>query len=306
MKGAPQVRPASAGGGAAPLLVPRRQRAEEAHEAQAVPVDRRIAARRRAVAEEESRRRARRMLWLAGPVALIALVLGITRTPLLDVDHVVIAPAPVEGAAELSAAEQAAVQEALAGVDLARGEPLVDVDLHAGEEALEALPWVERAEVARRWPGTLEVEVLRRVPVGAVATTGGAALVDRTGQVVGLVPADGSPAAGLVTGLVELEGPGDLAPGDELEAPDLLAVAELVPEALVPMVARVGAGEGPAVVLHLRDGGTVDLGPPLGPADVADKLHAAVTMLTQVDRTCLQVLDVSVPTVPTVTRVPGC
>jgi hypothetical protein len=72
------------------------------------------------------------------------------------------------------------------------------------------------------------------------------------------------------------------------------------------MVARVGPGDGPAVVLHLRDGGVVELGPPLGPADVADKLHAAVTMLTQVDRSCLQVLDVSVPTVPTVTRVQGC
>jgi cell division protein FtsQ len=304
LKGAPQVRPASAGAGAAPLALPRRPRAE-AHGAQPVPVDSRIAARRRAVAEEETRRRIRRLLWLAGPVALIAVVLGITRTPLLDVDRVVVASPPA-GGAQLDAAEQAAVLEALAGVDVARGEPLVDVDLHDGEEALEALPWIDRAEVSRRWPGTLEVEVLRRVPVGAVATAAGAALVDRTGQVVAVVPPDGSPAAGLVTGLVELEGPGDLAPGDRVDADSLLAVAELVPDALVPMVARVGAGDGPAVVLHLREGGTVDLGPTLGPADVADKLHAAVTMLTQVDRTCLQVLDVSVPTVPTVTRVPGC
>ena len=72
------------------------------------------------------------------------------------------------------------------------------------------------------------------------------------------------------------------------------------------MVARVGAGDGPAVELHLADGGVVELGPPLGPADVADKLHAAVTVLTQVDRCCLEVLDVRVPTVPTVTRVQGC
>jgi cell division septal protein FtsQ len=150
------------------------------------------------------------------------------------------------------------------------------------------------------------VAVQRRVAVGSVATSGGAALVDRTGQVVAVVPADGSPAAGLVSGLVELEGPPGLVAGDQVDADGLLAVAELVPEALVPMVARVGAGDGPAVVLHLRDGGVVELGPPLGPTDVADKLHAAVTMLTQVDRSCLQVLDVSVPTVPTVTRVQGC
>ena len=306
MKGAPQVRPASAGGGAAPIVVSRRPRPEES---QPVPVDSRILARRRAVAEEETRRRLRRLAWLAGPVVLIAVVLGITRTPLLDVDHLELASGPdgVSGAAsELTDSELAAVHEALGGAGVDLGAPLVDVDLHAGEEALEALPWIDRADVDRRWPGTLDVAVQRRVPVGSVATSGGAALVDRTGQVVAVVPADGSPAAGLVSGLVELEGPPDLVAGDQVDADGLLAVAELVPEALVPMVARVGAGDGPAVVLHLRDGGVVELGPPLGPADVADKLHAAVTMLTQVDRSCLQVLDVSVPTVPTVTRVQGC
>ena len=303
MKGAPEVRPASAGGGTAQLVVSRRPRPEDV---QPVPVDSRILARRQAVAEEETRRRIRRGLWLAGPVTVFALLLGTTRTPLLDVDHVRVAAATGDGSAELSAAELEAVQTALAGVDVGPGEPLVDVDLHDGEEALEALPWVQDADVTRQWPGTLQVEVARRVPVGAVAIAGGAALVDRTGQVVAVVAPDGGPAAGLVTGLVEIEGPGSLVAGDQVDAAGLLAVAELVPDTLVPMVARIGEGEGRAVVLHLRDGGMVELGPPLGSADVADKLHAAVTMLTQVDRTCLQVLDVSVPTVPTVTRVPGC
>lgn len=304
MRGAPQVRPAAAGGGSTPLVSPRRDDgrvrrsrppASPSPEAQ---IDSRILARRRAVEHEEGLRRRRRALWLGGAVALVAVVLGITRTPLLDLDRVQV---EVPGDTELDGAAAAAVTEALADAGVRAGAPLVDLDLTGGEQAVEALPWVAGVELRRRWPGTVTVEVEPRVAVATVAASGGAALIDPDGQVVAVVPPADAPE-----GLVAVEGPPDLAAGDQLDAAGPLVVAAAVPEALAPMVAMIGMGDGRSVVLQLRDGAVVDLGPPLGADDVADKLHAALTMLTQVDRTCMEVLDVSVPSVPTVTRRPGC
>jgi hypothetical protein len=69
-------------------------------------------------------------------------------------------------------------------------------------------------------------------------------------------------------------------------------------------VAGVGRGDGDgSAELRLADGAVVRL----GAADQLDaKLLAAATVLTQVDTTCLAVVDVRVPSVPTVTRSRSC
>lgn len=48
--------------------------------------------------------------------------------------------------------------------DAAGGE-LLNIDLRAVRDAVEALPWVERARVARAWPDTLRVQVWEYQPV---------------------------------------------------------------------------------------------------------------------------------------------
>lgn len=256
-------------------------------------IDPRISARRQAVRQEEDRRRLRRFLWLAGVVGVAVALAASTRTPLLDVDRVA-----VEGTERLTSAEVDAVL-ATAGLD--RGDPLLEVDLASAREALEALPSVTDATLERRWPGTIVVQIVERAPVAAVAVAGGTALVGADGVVVAVTdPADVAAGAGTVA----VAGPPDLAPGDRYDAPEVLAVAAAVPEQLRPFVASVGAGEGEgAVEIHLTGGGVVRL----GAADqLATKLVAATTVLTQVDNACLASVDVRVPSAPAVTRVPGC
>ena len=38
------------------------------------------------------------------------------------------------------------------------------VDLEAAQTAVAHLPWVERAEVRKRWPDVLEVQVIEHMP----------------------------------------------------------------------------------------------------------------------------------------------
>ena len=282
------MRPAGAGG---PVIGPWRVADVGGARTAVARMDPRISARRIAVRRDEGRRRLRRLAWLGGAVAVVALALGSTRTPLLDVDHI-----DVHG---LASGDDAA-RAALAAAGVRAGAPLIDLDLAGAEAALESLPGVARAEVRRRWPGTVEVRVTPRTPVAIVHSLAGDAVVGADGVVV----AAGADAAAVAAGLVAVDGPAGLAPGDRFTARPLLLVAEALPAALRGPVASVGASDDEgAVELRLHDGAIVRL----GAADqLGAKLVAVATVLEQVDTGCLAVLDVRVPAAPTVTRVPGC
>jgi hypothetical protein len=136
------------------------------------------------------------------------------------------------------------------------------------------------------------------VPVAAVAAGDRTAVVAADGVVTAVIPS--LPATIPTLEVAEV----DAQPGAVVDEPDLLAVAAALPEAAAARVAAVAPGPEPGeVLLALRDGGVVRLGPA---ADLGDKLVAVVTVLEQVDLTCLATLDVRVPSAPAVTRDPGC
>ena len=64
-------------------------------------------------------------------------------------------------------------------------------------------------------------------------------------------------------------------------------------------VAGIAAADGGQVELRLKPSGIVRLGPP---DQLAQKMLATQTVLTQVDLTRLAVLDVRVPASPAITR----
>jgi cell division protein FtsQ len=280
LKTAPPIRPPALAPAGGSLVVGRRPATAPVEPG----VDPRISARRVAVQREEGQRRMRRLAWIGGAIGTLLVALAATRTPLLDLDHV-----------EVAGTDDPAVAEALAEAGIRTGRPLVDLDIASGVAAVERLPWVADADIRRRWPGTLEVDVTARIPVASVPVTGGTALVAADGVVVAIQPGP-SP-------LVAVEGPPDLAVGDRFERRRLVTVAAALPDSLRPLVAAVAAPDGGGVALRLVDGGLVRLGS--GQALEA-KLVAADTVLTQVDRSCLAVVDVRVPSVPTVTRRSPC
>lgn len=143
-------------------------------------MDPRLAARRRNVAETRVRRGIRRLLVVLLAVGLVATTLAVLRSGLFSLDRI-----EVQGESQTDPAAMVAE----VGVDL--GMPLIEIDLDEAKEALEADPRVVSAEVGRRWPTGLVIEVVERFPV---------AWVDR-GQgwqhlaVDGVVLASGDPGA---------------------------------------------------------------------------------------------------------------
>jgi cell division protein FtsQ len=250
-----------------------------------VVVDPRMRSRRIAVQRDEGRRRLKRFTLVLGGLAVVLAAYVATQTPLLDVDRLV-----VEGAAHTDAGDIRAAAR------VEPGDPMIGVDTGRAAARTEELPWVEHAEVVRRWPGTVEVRVTERSPAAVVEVAEGrVALVDPAGRILEVTT---RPPAGLpvLTG-----DPGAIAEGGDLGADaraalDLLAaVAERLPGVVVAVSTDLDAA--------LTDGGIIRFG---STKQLDAKIVAVETVLDDVDVACLKLLDVRVPGSPALTRHQRC
>lgn len=249
-------------------------------------VDPRFRERRIAVRKDAGRKRLKRLVVLVGAAVVALAGVLVLRSPLLDVDEVTVA-----GASQLTPDQ---VRDA-AGIG--RGAPILLADLDAATAALEALPWVAAAEVTRDLPGRVHLEVREREAVAVVSGGDTAALVDVSGRVLELAEAASTPFVQVVSA----DPPP--APGGRF-GPDLVAAIELAGRLRVNPAGAVAAVHlEPTLRLELVDGGEADLG---DGSDLDAKVEAFRTMHARVDRTCLDTIDLTVPTHPVVTRQRGC
>jgi hypothetical protein len=230
-------------------------------------------------------------------VLLAALLAGLTRTPLLAVDEVVVRG--VEG-------ERAAEVRSIAGVDV--GDAMVDVDLVEVRRRVMELPTVGSAAVERSWPRRVVVTVAPLRPLAVVAPAGDLSAgmaVSAGGRVMG--PAASVTGADALPDLTVEGAPvGGWAPGDRVDGPlrDALVLFEQAPPGLVDEFRSGTLAVDGSLRFARPDGGVIEFGPP---EDVPAKLLAASTMLrSDVDRDCLAVLDLREPSRPTISREPGC
>lgn len=276
-----------------------------------VVVDARMRSRRIGVRRDAGRRRLKRLGVALGVVAVLLGLAFATRTSLLDVDHVTVRGADGERAEE--------VREAAA---VPRGEPLIDVDRDAVAARVEDLAWVESARVERSWPSTVRVEVAERVPVALVQVSERrVALVDGEGWVISVEAGTADGTAGEPTGETgpapdaSSDGPAAIPDGtvvvtgvdERVVAGELLgaevrdalsvatAAAERMPDAFTSISTELDA--------ELAAGGTVRFG---STEDLPEKITAVKTVLSDVDTSCMAVLDVRVPGSPALTRHQGC
>jgi cell division protein FtsQ len=176
---------------------------------------------------------------------------------------------------------------------------MVLADLGTAARRVEALPWVASVEVTRSWPGTIRYEIHEREPVAVVATGEDRWLAaDAEGRVVAELegrPADLPLVEGTATGTE---------PGATTEEADQEAfrVAAALPASVRPLVATV-SWDGQAATVHLVAGGTATFG---SGQDLEEKGVALASVLAARDPACIAHLDVSLPSAPVLTGLPGC
>jgi cell division protein FtsQ len=247
-------------------------------------VEPKLRARRIEVARDQGRRRLRRVAGAAIVIAVVLLAIGATRSPLLDVDAV-----------EVSGAEATGEDRVLDAADIELGTPLISVDTGAVRAAVEQLPWIEQASVRRGWPGTVEIEVVERVPVAVVGSGRAAVLVDADGRAV-------APASEAPSDLPELSGaPVPLGASIPEAQRAGLAVVGVLPPELAAEVALIDVSSAGAA-LTLVDGIEVSWG---DETQASAKAEALEVLLDQADRATIATIDLTVPRAATLTRKNG-
>jgi cell division protein FtsQ len=248
-------------------------------------MDPRIRERRVAVKRDEGRRRLRLLVAGASVLAVVAVVYAVVRSPLLDVDTI-----RVRGASNTPPAEVARA----GGLD--RHPQLVDLDHAKVAARIETLPWVQRATVVRRWPGTVEVTLLERTPLAAVPGDGGGwAMVDATGRVLEV---DGEAPAGMPTITAPVAAP---PPGSRVSTSTrgALLVLESMPGSLTTRITGIEVDDQGELKLRFEGAPPVRFGPP---TSVRPKLVAVATLLSRTNLKGATGVDVRVPTAPVLTR----
>lgn len=249
-------------------------------------IDPRVAKRRQAVAREQGRRRLRILIVFVSISAVVLGLVGFFRSPLLDVDRV-----------EVRGARETPVDAVLQITGLStQGHAMIAVDRFALASRIERLPWVDTAEVTRKWPNVVRVRIRERTAIGVIAIPGGVALLDGSGRVLGTAQA---PPAGTIAVLApdKVPGPGQTV-GPAIRA--ALAVLRGLSAELLPKVQAVHRLEGNPVAYELAvaTGVTIRLGEA---TQVAEKLASAEAVLA-VQNAPGTVIDVRVPQSPAVTH----
>lgn len=264
---------------------------ETEHRASAA-IDPRLRARRIAVRRDVGRRRLHRFAVLGTVLAVLALVVAVALSPLLDVD-----------AAAVTGTVHASDREVLAASGVRRGDQLVLVDGGGVAARVERLPWIRSASVERSWPGTVEIVVVEREAlVGFVGADGRLALADREGRILDVVGAgEVGPEVLLVTGPASPGAPGR--PVTEA-ARRPLEVAKALPAEVADRVGEVAVEDDGTLTLLLEPsadgpGPRVVLGDHL---TLGAKVEALATILARVDLTGVASIDLQVPSAPALTR----
>ncbi len=189
-----------------------------------------------------------RRLRLAGRVALAVLVLAIgvaaaiaarryvTTSPRFGLKEL-----RIEGTRRLSPAQV----QSIAGLEL--GQNVVDLDLDALRARLEQNPWIERAQVQRRLPASLAIEIVEHEAAAMVTLPVGTFLATPNGALFKRIEGGDPDDLPLVTGIASDDASGDRD-----------ATAQLVKRALElsTEIERSGVFGGRVEELHVEaDGG---------------------------------------------------
>jgi len=75
-------------------------------------------------------------------------------------------------------------EKLIEALEVERGAPILDIDIHAARERVLALPWIGQASVERLLPDTLVLHVIERRPLALWQYLGKLAVIDESGDVI--------------------------------------------------------------------------------------------------------------------------
>lgn len=240
---------------------------------------------------EPKRHRRRRWLTAAAVIAVSASLAAILYAAgTFEVDSV-----------HFSGLHRVSYDEAYRAAGIEPGQFMGTLGTGEAERSLEAVPWIADARVRRRWPATVEVDVIERSEAAlALAAPGSWVLADIEGRVL-TSPLTVLPELPRLSGISAAPEPGAFLAGDAEGLLAVLSAARGQPEFVVVALWRDRRGDIRARVRQQPDGWVLEAA--LGDDSALGAKTAAIAAVIGEMTTADAVLDVSVPHLP-VLRLP--
>lgn len=186
--------------------------------------------------------------------------------------------------------------EAYEAAGVRNGDFMGTLDTGGAERALEELPWVADARVRRRWPASVEVDVIERTGVAIALTAPDSwALIDIEGRVL-TSPLAVLPEYPRLSGIAAAPPPGGFLASDADVLLAALNAAHKQPEYAIAALWRDRRGDIRARVR--QQPGNLMLEVTLGDASAIGAKTAAIAAVIGEMTTTDAILDVSVPHLP--------
>ncbi|WP_420609404.1 cell division protein FtsQ/DivIB [Candidatus Poriferisodalis sp.] len=235
---------------------------------------------------EQQRRRRRRWLIVAALAAVAAAVATIfLAAGTFQVDRI-----------HFSGLHRVSYDEAYEAADIRPGDFMGTLDAGEAERSLESLPWVADARVQRRWPATVDVDVIERTPAAiALAAPGSWVLIDIEGRVL-TSPLAVVPELPRLSGIAAAPEPGAFLASDADALLAALGAAHGQPEFEIAALWRDRRGDIRARVR--QQPGDLVLEVALGDESAIGAKTAAIAAIIGEMTASDAILDVSVPHLP--------
>lgn len=125
---------------------------------------------------------------------------------------------------------------------------------------LMAYPFIEQAELKRRLPSTLVIEITEREPIGFIVTSNGYVQFDKAGMVLAIVGSMGKYNLPIITGIdmAEIPSPGSILDGESFQ--NALNVIKNCDPQVLSNIAEINIGENSYVVAHTYQGIEIKIG----------------------------------------------
>ncbi|MDG2211405.1 MAG: FtsQ-type POTRA domain-containing protein [Acidimicrobiales bacterium] len=225
-------------------------------------------------------------------VVLVLLVLGVgayatTKSSFFSVKEVEV----------VGTGDRVSEDEVLEASGINDGSSMVGLNVEEIDERVTAIPWVAQVDIERNWPDSVRIVLEERIAsLIAVIPSGQKFLLDRSGVVLEEVSVDG-----LELPIIRVDSVGVLGTGIMGITPLLRAAEEVTPDLQAWILALAATGGG--VRAELVGGVVAELG--IGGTDFRDEMRSLATVLTRVQLSCIELIDVSIPQNPVVSRTQG-
>jgi len=174
---------------------------------------------------------------------------------------------------------------------------MIGLNVEEIDERVTAIPWVAKVDIERNWPDSVRITLEERIAsLIAVIPSGQKFLLDRSGVVL-----EENRESGLELPIIRVDSVGVLGARITGITPLLRAAEEVTPDLQAWILALAATGGG--VRAELVGGVVAELG--IGGTDFRDEMRSLATVLTRVQLSCIELIDVSIPQNPVVTRTQG-